>query len=66
MDCDLPGFPGFHVILQAKKLEWIAMHFSRGSSQLRDQTHISVVSCTAGRFFIVGATREAQMTLIKI
>ena len=33
-------------ILQATMLEWIAMTFSRGSSQPRDHTHISYVSCT--------------------
>ena len=42
-------------------LEWIAIPFSRGSSQLRGWTQ---VSCIAGRFFTVWATREAL--LIKI
>ena len=37
-------------------LEWVAFCFSRGSSQLRDQTQ---VSCIAGRFFTTWATREA-------
>ena len=37
-----------HGILQARTLEWVASPFSRGSSQLRDQTQ---VSCIAGRFF---------------
>ena len=60
MDCDLPGFPGFHVILQAKKLEWIAMQFSRGSSQLRDQTRISFVSCMARGFFTTAAAKSLQ------
>ena len=36
-----------HGILQARILEWVAFPFSRGSSQARDQTH---VSCIAGRF----------------
>ena len=35
-------------ILQARILEWAAMHSSRGSSQPRDGTQ---VSCIAGRFF---------------
>ena len=43
-------------ILQARILEWVAMPYSRGSSQPRDQTH---VSCIAGRFFTIWATREA-------
>ena len=42
-----------HGILQARILEWVAIPFSRGSSQLRDQTQ---VSCIAGRFFIIWAT----------
>ena len=37
-----------HVILQARILEWLAFPFSRGSSQLRDQTQ---VSCIVGGFF---------------
>ena len=37
-----------HEILQARILEWVAFPFSRGSSQLRDQTHVSSI---AGRFF---------------
>ena len=37
-----------HGILQARILEWVAFPFSRGSSQPRDQTHISHI---AGRFF---------------
>ena len=35
-------------ILQAKILEWVAMPFSRGSSQPRNQTQVSHI---AGRFF---------------
>ena len=47
MDCSLPG-SAVHGILQAIILEWIAISFSRGSSQPRDQTQ---VSCTAGRLY---------------
>ena len=39
-----------HGILQARILEWVAVPFSRGSSQPRDQTE---VSCISGRFFTV-------------
>jgi len=35
MDCSLPG-PSVHGILQARILEWVAVPFSRGSSQPRD------------------------------
>ena len=42
-------------ILQARILEWVAISFSRGSSQPRDGTQ---VSNTAGRLFTNWATRE--------
>ena len=35
MDCSLTG-SSVHGILQARILEWVAMPFSRGSSQPRD------------------------------
>ena len=35
MDCSLPG-SSVHVISQARILEWVAVSFSRGSSQSRD------------------------------
>ena len=47
LDCSPPGSSA-HRILQVRVLEWVAMPFSRGSSQPRDWTH---VSCIAGRFF---------------
>ena len=39
MDCSPPG-SSVHGILQARILEWVAMPSSRGSSWLRNQTHI--------------------------
>ena len=48
VDYSLPG-SSVQEILQARILEWIAIPFSRGSSQTRDQTHISHVSCIVGR-----------------
>ena len=48
MDCSPPG-SSVHRIFQAWILEWVAISFSRGSSQSRDQTW---VSCTAGIFFL--------------
>ena len=47
MDCRPPG-SSVHGILQARILEWVVMPFSRGSSPLRDWTH---VSCT-GRWIL--------------
>ena len=40
----------------SRQLEWVAMTFSRGSSQPRDGTH---TSCTAGGFFYCWSNREA-------
>ena len=37
VDCSPPG-SSVHGILQARRLEWVAISFSRGSSQPRDQT----------------------------
>ena len=54
-DCSPPG-SSVHGILQARILEWIAVPFSRRSSQLRDRTQVSLTAC---RFFTIWATREA-------
>ena len=40
MDCR-PSGSSVHGISQARILEWVAMSFSRGSSQPRDQIRIS-------------------------
>ena len=55
-DCSLPDF-FVHGILQVRILEWVAFPFSKGSSQLRDQT---LVSCITGGFLTSWATRETQ------
>ena len=54
MDCSLSG-SSVHRILQARILEWVAIPFSRGSSQPRDWTSVSYIT---GRFFTIWATRE--------
>ena len=40
MDCSPPG-SSVRGISQARRLEWVAMSFSRGSSRPWDQTHVS-------------------------
>ena len=55
MDCSQPD-SSVHGILPARILEWVAISSSRGSSRSRNGTW---VSCTAGRFFTIWATREA-------
>ena len=42
MDCSSPG-SSVHGILQAKILKWVAIPFSKGSSQPRDRTQVSCV-----------------------
>ena len=44
-------------ILQAGRLEWVSLLFSRGSSQPKDQTQLS---CLVDGFFTSWATRKAQ------
>ena len=55
-DCSPPGFSA-HGILQARILEWIAIPFSRGTSQPRDW---ALVSCLTGKFFTIWATKKAE------
>ena len=57
MDCSLPG-SSVHGIFQARVLEWVAISFSRRSSQPRDRTQ---VSCVVGRRFTIWATREVSL-----
>ena len=58
-----PPSSSVHGILQARKLEWISISFSRGSSQPRDRTQVSHI---AGRHFNLCTTREAHNKLWKI
>ena len=59
MDCSPPGSP-FHGVLQARILEWVAISFSRWSSQPKDWTQVSHI---AGRHFTIWATRKAPIIL---
>ena len=54
MDCSLPGFT-VHGDSPGKNTEVGCLSFLQESSQSRDQTQ---VSCIAGRFFTIWATRE--------
>ena len=56
MDYSPPG-SSVHGISQAGILERVAISLSRGSSRPRERTR---VSCTAGGFFTIGVSREAQ------
>ena len=59
MDCSLPG-SSVNGILQARILEWVAIPFSRRSSQPRDRTQVFWI---AGRFFTNWATRDAPQII---
>ena len=46
--------PGSSVpgIFQARILEWVAISYSRGSSQPRDRTHVSCISCISRQILL--------------
>ena len=52
-----------HGILQARILKWVAFPFSRGSSQPRDWTQVSLI---AGGFLTSWAIREAQVSSLSL
>jgi len=58
MDCILPG-SSVYGIVQARILEWVAMPFSRRSSNLEIQTSSLMSPALAGGFFTTNATWEA-------
>ena len=62
-DCSLPG-SSVHGFSQVKTLEWVAIFFSRGSSQLRDQTQVCCVSCIVGRFLTAEPLGKAWITSV--
>ena len=65
MDCSPPG-SSVHGILQVRILGWVAIPFSRGSSQCRGWNHFSMSPALAGRFFTIWATREALINYILV
>ena len=62
MDCSPPG-SSVHGIFHARILEWVAISYSRGSSQPRDWIHISYVSCNGRWILYHWAIWEAQSSL---
>ena len=64
MDCSPPG-SSVYGILQVRILEWVAISFSRGFSQRRDQI---CVPCLAGKFFTTeppGKPKERAANILK-
>ena len=62
MDYSLPG-SSVHRISQARILEWVAISFSRGSSQPKIEPTSFVSPALATRFFTTKATLEAQLKI---
>ena len=51
-----------HGVFQARVLDWVAISFSRGSSQPRDQTQVSrIVSKTLYRLSYQGSPGKEQL-----
>ena len=64
MDCSPPG-SSVHGIFQARILEWVAISYSRGYSQPRDQT-LSLVSLHSRRILYYWATREVSFLIFNV
>ena len=63
MDCSPPG-SSVYGIFQVRILEWIAISSSRGSSELRYQTRVSMAPALASRFFSTETAGKPPFTLI--
>ena len=59
VDCSPPGSSA-HGILQARKLQWVAMPSSRGSFQRRDRICVSWICTSAGGFLIAEALGKPE------
>ena len=62
MDYSLPG-SSVHGIFRARILESVAITYSRGCSQLRDQIAVSCISCIRRRVLYHCAPPEAQVLI---
>ena len=65
MDHSPPG-SSVHRILQASILEWLALSSSRGSSSIRDQTHISCLLHWQSGFLPADPLGKAHITYTDI
>ena len=57
-DAMSPPGSSFHGVFWARILEWVATSSSRGSSQPRDRTHVSCISCIGRQILYHCATWE--------
>ena len=62
--CSPPGSSA-RGILQARILEWVAISYCRASSQPRDRTHVSCISCIGRGIHYYCATWEIIVFSIK-
>ena len=62
MNLSTPPGSSVYGISQAWILEWVAISFSRGSSQPRDQTH---VSCIGRQILYLWSNRETLFTILQ-
>ena len=53
---NIPPGSSAYGIFQTRILKWVAIYFSRGSSQPRSQTHVSRVSCIGRQILYHNAT----------
>ena len=65
MDCGPPG-SSVHGILQARILEWVAIPFSRGFSQVRVQIQVSCIAVDSLPSEPISICKTAQKTWISI
>ena len=65
VDCSPPG-SSVQGIFHARILEWVAIPFSKGSSQPRDRTCTSCISCIAGGFFTAEPRGKAFLSPIRL
>ena len=63
--CSLPG-SSVHRTFQARILEQVAISSFRGSSQPRDRTQVSCISCVGRRILYHWATWEAPKGVYKV
>ena len=64
MDCS-PSDSSVRWILQARILAWVAISYFSRSSQLRNQTHVSAISCIGRRILYHWAT-DGELVILHI
>ena len=65
VDCSPPD-SSVHGILQARKLEWVAIPSCRGSSGPRNRSPVSCISCTDRQILYHRTTQETQLWVVSV